>query len=37
MVATWTDTGAVLHLRHRKGSANAGRGGPRFVRERNYC
>jgi hypothetical protein len=26
-------TGEVLHLRHRKGSANTGRGAPRFVRE----
>ena len=33
LVATRADTGEVLHLRHRKGSANAGRGGPRFVRE----
>ena len=33
LVATRADTGEVLHIRHRKGSANAGRGGPRFVRE----
>jgi hypothetical protein len=33
LVATRSDTGEVLHIRHRKGSANAGRGGPRFVRE----
>jgi hypothetical protein len=33
LVATRADTGEVLHIRHRKGSANAGRGAPRFVRE----
>ncbi len=33
LVATRSDTGEVLHIRHRKGSANAGRGAPRFVRE----
>ncbi len=33
LVATRADTGEVLHLRHRKGSANTGRGAPRFVRE----
>jgi hypothetical protein len=33
LVATRSDTGEVLHLRHRKGSANSGRGAPRFVRE----
>jgi len=33
LVATRADTGEILHVRHRKGSANAGRGGPRFVRE----
>ena len=32
-VATRADTGQVLHLRRRKRSADAGRGGPRFVRE----
>ena len=31
LVATRADTGEVLHLRHRKGSANTGRGAPRFV------
>lgn len=33
LVATRAGTGEVLHLRHRKGSANSGRGAPRFVRE----
>lgn len=33
LVATRADTGEVLHVRHRKGSANTGRGAPRFVRE----
>ncbi len=33
LVATRADTGEVLHLRHRKGSANTGRGAPRFVAE----
>jgi hypothetical protein len=33
LVATRADTGEVLHIRHRKGSANSGRGAPRFVRE----
>jgi hypothetical protein len=33
LVATRADTGEIVHARHRKGSANAGRGGPRFVRE----
>ncbi len=33
MLATRADTGEVLHLRFRKGSANTGRGAPRFVRE----
>jgi len=33
LVATRADTGEVLHIRHRKGSAGSGRGAPRFVRE----
>ena len=33
LVATRADTGEVLHIRHRKGSANSGRGAQRFVRE----
>jgi hypothetical protein len=33
LVATRADTGEVLHLRQRKGSAGSGRGAPRFVRE----
>jgi len=33
LVATRADTGEVLHVRHRRGSANTGRGAPRFVRE----
>jgi Transposase DDE domain group 1 len=33
MLATRADTGEVLHLRFRKGSANTGRGAQRFVRE----
>jgi hypothetical protein len=33
LVATRAETGEVLHIRHRKGSANSGRGAPRFVRE----
>jgi hypothetical protein len=33
LIATRSDTGEVLHIRHRKGSANAGRGAPRFVAE----
>lgn len=33
LVATRSDTGEVLHIRHRKGSANTGRGAQRFVRE----
>lgn len=33
LVATRSDTGEVLHLRQRKGSAHSGRGAPRFVRE----
>ena len=32
-MATRAETGEVLHIRHRKGSANSGRGAPRFVRE----
>jgi hypothetical protein len=33
LVATRADTGEVLHIRHRKGSAGSGRGASRFVRE----
>jgi hypothetical protein len=33
LVATRADTGEVLHIRQRKGSAGSGRGAPRFVRE----
>ena len=33
LVATRADTGEVLHIRRRKGSANSGRGAQRFVRE----
>jgi hypothetical protein len=33
LVATRAETGEVLHLRHRKGSANTARGAGRFVRE----
>ncbi len=33
LLATRADTGGVLHLRMRKGSANTGRGAERFVRE----
>ena len=33
LLATRADTGEVLHLRFRKGSANTGRGAQRFVRE----
>jgi hypothetical protein len=33
LVATRADNGEIVHVRHRLGSANAGRGGPRFVRE----
>ena len=33
LVATRADTGEVLHVRHRKGSAHTGRGAERFVRE----
>jgi hypothetical protein len=33
LVATRADTGEVLHIRTRKGSAGSGRGAPRFVRE----
>lgn len=33
LVATRADTGEVLHVRFRKGSANTGRGAQRFVRE----
>jgi hypothetical protein len=33
LVATRADTGEVLHIRFRKGSANTGRGAERFVRE----
>jgi len=33
LVATRADTGEVLHIRHRKGSAHTGRGAQRFVRE----
>jgi hypothetical protein len=33
LLATRSDTGEVLHVRFRKGSANSGRGAERFVRE----
>jgi hypothetical protein len=33
LLATRADTGEVLHIRFRKGSANSGRGAERFVRE----
>jgi hypothetical protein len=33
LLATRSDTGEVLHVRFRKGSANTGRGAERFVRE----
>ena len=33
LLATRADTGEVLHLRMRKGSANSGRGAERFVNE----
>ena len=33
LVATRADTGEILHIRFRKGSANTGRGAERFVRE----
>jgi len=33
LLGTRADTGEVLHLRFRKGSANSGRGAERFVRE----
>jgi hypothetical protein len=33
LVATRADTGEILHIRHRLGSAGSGRGAPRFVRE----
>ena len=33
LVAVRADTGEVLHVRFRKGSANTGRGAQRFVRE----
>ena len=33
LLATRADTGEVLHIRFRKGSANTGRGAQRFVRE----
>ena len=33
LLATRADTGEVLHIRHRKGSAHTGRGAGRFVRE----
>ena len=33
LVATRADTGEVLHIRQRKGSAGSGRGAQRFVRE----
>lgn len=33
LVATRADTGEVLHVRFREGSANTGRGAQRFVRE----
>jgi hypothetical protein len=33
LLATRADTGEILHIRFRKGSANTGRGADRFVRE----
>jgi hypothetical protein len=33
MLATRAETGEILHVRMRKGSANSGRGAQRFVRE----
>ncbi len=33
LLATRADTGEMLHVRFRKGSANSGRGAQRFVRE----
>jgi hypothetical protein len=33
LLGTRADTGEVLHIRFRKGSANSGRGAERFVRE----
>jgi hypothetical protein len=33
LVASRADTGEILHVRFRKGSANTGRGAQRFVRE----
>lgn len=33
LLATRADTGEILHVRFRKGSANTGRGAERFVRE----
>ena len=33
LVATRADTGEVLHIRQRKGSANSGRGTKRFIEE----
>jgi hypothetical protein len=33
LLATRADTGEILHVRFRKGSANTGRGAQRFVRE----
>jgi hypothetical protein len=33
LVATRAETGEILHVRFRKGSANTGRGAQRFVRE----
>lgn len=33
LLATRADTGEILHVRHRKGSAGSGRGATRFVEE----
>ena len=33
LIATRADTGEVVHIRHRRGSAHTGRGAQRFVRE----
>jgi hypothetical protein len=33
LLATRAGTGEVLHVRHRKGSANTARGAPRFLKE----
>ena len=33
LLATRADTGEILHVRHRKGSANSGRGAKRFAEE----